>query len=1055
MEKIRIWVDGQCFQTTSNVRGIGRYVSELLSAIDKIPNVQLVISLNAGMPEQAVAARRFLEKLLPGVELHIWFGTVPDPERLYGYSRKHHANDRALIDHINGLAPDIALSPSPFEGLDDRSTPLVDIEGLLCPAVCVFHDAIPHRFPERYMNNPVWNKSYYRRLLAVARFDLVLTNSQFTANEFLDILERDDGVAIGAGLARSFVDAIAIPDEMVDMGFALPSDYVLYVGGLDWRKNIPTLISAMALLPQAQEGHLALVLIGSGGSSDMDTLKALWISLGLPKKGLLTPGNITDAQLVKCYRYARVAVQPSLMEGFGLAALEAMMLECPFLAARGGAVEEILNNPRQVFDGTKALELAALINKVLTKPEFANAIIAAGKERLPLFQWAQSAQIAIEAIDRLLGNKDRAVARVTSAAEPRIVIDVTSTTQSPAHTGIQRVVRRLSAAMADSKDVPAVLTYSDDHSGWYRVKEAYPYAVSRSPLDRIDHRAGDIHFMLDSSWELPHFHKSRILDALVLGQEVVQTVYDIGPLTMPAMTDAGMPPCFANWFRFILGYSTGIICISRAVADEVDIMIRAIKLPRPMKIGYIQLGADFTDGPADESWLEDGENEPFFLMVGTIEPRKGHALVLDAFDRYWASGGKARLVLIGKPGWNTRLLELRLQNHPESGKRLSVHANVSDMQLRGAYARAHALIMASYLEGFGLPVVEAGRLGCPVILSDLPVFREVAQGATQADFFSSGDVDGLLTCVEQSLARGPRVATPVQVDWPDWHGTAQQVENLILGGKWYKTYHPVETAPNTVPDDIGEIRMLSELSESDQACSMRYVDGPLLAEDGNSVQISVAIRNEGSVLWTSNPSPHDGLQINVASHTINQNGELLDAENPRSVIPFVMPPWHEMVFPIRVSTDWLARGAHYVDVVMVQELVRRFGETSRFSLNQRPAELTGTHTTSLSQTRLDLLKRPWIVPGLSGRYILLAVTNIGDEPICTNNDSIAEQIYISYDGISDVGDASFSVASAFDLIKPGQIGLLTIKIPENVSHLAHSIDIKLGDSESNILSIAV
>jgi glycosyltransferase involved in cell wall biosynthesis len=152
---------------------------------------------------------------------------------------------------------------------------------------------------------------------------------------------------------------------------------------------------------------------------------------------------------------------------------------------------------------------------------------------------------------------------------------------------------------------------------------------------------------------------------------------------MPAMTDAGMPPCFANWFRFILGNSTGIICVSRATADDVDMMIRAIRLPRPMKIGYIQLGADFTDGPADDAWITPDGEDPLFLMVGTIEPRKGHALVLDAFDRHWAAGGKGRLLLIGKAGWNTRLLELRLRHHPQLGKRLLLYTNVSDAQLRG------------------------------------------------------------------------------------------------------------------------------------------------------------------------------------------------------------------------------------------------------------------------------------------------------------------------------------------------------------------------------------
>lgn len=1052
MEKYRVWVDGQCFQTASNVRGIGRYVSELLSAFHKMDKVHLIISLNGGLFDQTIAARQYLEKLLPGVEIHVWYGSVAEPEGYYGYSSKHIANARVLVEHINNLSPDVALSPSPFEGLDDHSAPLLDLEGLSCPTACVFHDAIPHRFPERYMSNPVWNKGYYRRLLAMLDFDVVFTNSQFTADELADILERKDGIAIGAGLSTSFSECLKIPDQSIQLPFSLPSDYILYVGGMDWRKNLPALISAMALLPQTGGGNLSLVLIGSGG---LDTVRALWASLGLPQDGLVTPGNITDAQLVRCYRHARVAVQPSLMEGFGMAALEAIALDCPFLAARGGAVEEILDNPVQTFDGTNAQELADLIDKVLTEPKFAKAIVAAGRERLPLFQWARSAQKAMIAIEQLLATNARKSAPVLPSAETRLVIDVTSTTQSSANTGIQRVVRQLSAIMAQDGDIATVLTYADNHSGWYSVDEARLHAVNRNPLQRIDHRLGDVHFMLDSSWDLTHFHRPRLLDALVLGQDVIHTVYDIGPLTMPAMTDMGMPPCFASWFRFILGHSTGIICISRAVADEVEMMIRAIKLPRRMKIGYMQLGADFTDGEADESWLNIGDNEPFFLMVGTIEPRKGHALVLDAFEQYWASGGKARLVLIGKSGWNTRLLELRLRNHPENGKRLSVHTNVSDTQLRGAYASAHALIMASYLEGFGLPVVEAGRLGCPVILSDLPVFREVAAGAAQADFFSSGDVDGLIDCIKRSLARGPRATRPVLVDWPDWHGTAQQVKDIIFGGKWYKSYEPDEIVPNVVTDDVGELRMLSELSERDRACSIWYTDGPLMSDDGGNVQISVGIRNEGTALWTSNPCPADGLQINVASHVVDRDGHVLDSENARTAIPFAMPPSHDMVFPVRVSTDWLARGAHYIDVMMVQELVARFGPTLRISLNQRPVEWAGRRTTSLRRARIDLLRKPWMVPGAPGYHILLALTNIGEEAIHATPETIADEITVTYGGVENETIAQFTVSSTFDLIGPGNVGLVALAIPEHIYRTAFFVNFQLGDDPGNTFNLAI
>jgi hypothetical protein len=59
------------------------------------------------------------------------------------------------------------------------------------------------------------------------------------------------------------------------------------------------------------------------------------------------------------------------------------------------------------------------------------------------------------------------------------------------------------------------------------------------------------------------------------------------------------------------------------------------------------------------------------------------------------------------------------------------------------------------------------------------------------------------------LARTTRRTTPASLAWPDWHGTAQQVHDILLGGAWYKTYHPQDVPPNAVPDDIGDMRMLS------------------------------------------------------------------------------------------------------------------------------------------------------------------------------------------------------------------------------------------------------
>lgn len=1058
----RIWIDGQCFQTASNVRGIGRYVAELLRALKARGDAELVVSLNANMGPEAIAARRFLERLLPEVEIQVWFGTAADGESLTGYTPMRKADARILVEHVNALAPDLALSPSLFEGFHDLCSPLVETDGLVCPTACIFHDAIPHRFPERYFHHPELTAGYYRRLLAVGHFDLILCNSDFTVDELADILDRQDGVSIGAGLASAFVEAMTLDEEAGAMDPPLPEHYVLHVGGLDWRKNIPALISAMALLPQVRRGDLSLVLAGGGGTNELVALRAQWALLGLPPAGLVATGWISDAQLVACYRHAAVAVQPSLMEGFGLAALEAMTIGCPFLAAHGGAAGEVLGNPAQAFDGEAPVELATLIERVQADASFREEIVACGKARAPRFDWHQSAAIAMGAIERLLAGKiwAKPARPAPTPSAPRIVMDVTATAQSPLNSGIQRVIRRLSAALiatgqdAPPAHAPTVLTYADNPSGWYRVRQAWPHAISRSPLDRLGHGAGDIHLMLDSSWGLPHIQRPRLQDALVLGQEVIHGVHDIGPLTMPAMTVPGMPSVFAEWFRFILGHSTGIVCVSRATADEVDAMIRAIRLPRPMKIGYIQLGADFADGTAGETWLDMPGDAPVFLMVGTIEPRKGHALVLDAFDRYWEAGGQGRLLMIGHRGWNTRLLDLRLQNHPQRGTRLFVHSNVSDAQLRSAYDRADALIMASYLEGFGLPVVEAGHLGCPVILSDLPVFREVAKGARQVDFFPAGDVQALAACLQRT---GRRLARPHAADatapaksWPDWQGTAQQLHDIIFANQWYKTYEPEEVAANAVPAFVGELRMMARLSEEDQQYSIRYVDGPLLADDGDSVQISVGIRNEGREIWTSTPSPQDGLQINVASHIIDGRGVVVDEENPRSHIPFAMPPGQEIVFPVRVSTDWLARGAHHVDVMMVQELVTRFGTPFRVPLTQRPSSPATYQpsTDSLAQTRLDLVKAPWMVSGTQGPSAILAVTNVGRQTIAVSARSIHTQTALSFLGHAACRDCACTVASAFDRLEPGHVGLLTLIFSERCSRAGYGVEVALGGGDS-------
>ena len=116
-----------------------------------------------------------------------------------------------------------------------------------------------------------------------------------------------------------------------------------------------------------------------------------------------------------------------------------------------------------------------------------------------------------------------------------------------------------------------------------------------------------------------------------------------------------------------------------------------------------------------------------FLMVGTLEPRKNHAYVLDAFEELWRCGENISLCIIGKVGWKCSDIIDRIYTHGQFGKSLFYFYDAVDEELAFCYENCEAVIFASVTEGFGLPLVEAMSFGRSVLVSDIPVFREIGE----------------------------------------------------------------------------------------------------------------------------------------------------------------------------------------------------------------------------------------------------------------------------------------------------------------------------------------
>lgn len=302
---------------------------------------------------------------------------------------------------------------------------------------------------------------------------------------------------------------------------------------------------------------------------------------------------------------------------------------------------------------------------------------------------------------------------------------------------------------------------------------------------RIAFEPGDVVVLLDATWGIDLSRELR--RARAAGAHVWVVVQDLIPIDYPDIAPEGLPLLLDAWLRRTIPLADGLLAISRTVAEDLRAYVRR-RFAHPTvspHIGHFYLGAGFDPGPASADDLarvrEAVERcaDGVYLVVGTIEPRKDCALVLAAFERLWAEGNDAALMLFGRAGWRSYDLLDRLRSHPERGRRLFWFEDGSDAELDFVYRHAAALIFASRCEGFGLPLVEAMQHGLPVLASDISVFREI--GGDYPEFFRSGDEQAIYHAVRGFAGRRKSVRTGVRTprSWPSWADSARMLLEIV------------------------------------------------------------------------------------------------------------------------------------------------------------------------------------------------------------------------------------------------------------------------------------
>lgn len=769
---MRIVFDPQGALGGSRRRGIGRYTrSFLIEFARQAQHHEIFILLNTMLPDAFDQLRIDLDGLVPAENFITWSAEAP-----IGGMHIENSERRALAQEIweemvNSLEPDLLIVSSLFEGAEDDAVSSIPVgRNYLVATIC--YDLIPLMYRNYYLLHPGMESFYRRQVEQLRRSDFLLAISQSAADEVVQLLRypRERVCNIGAAVDCDFA---AAPQLDLAGLYGIVRPYLFYISAFEIRKNHKGLIEAYAALPDQVRAAHQLVL--GGGVGGTDNLAEYAAELGLAEGEVVFTGPIDDAELAALYSQAKAVAFPSWHEGFGLPILEAMLFGKAVISSNRSSMPEVVGNPKALFDPYDPSDMARAVERVLVDTEFRKQLEDNAPQRLAAFTWERSARLALEFLEAGVASWPRprdfqrrfvanALARIKCNRQlidfsmeiagkhvassfrrderRQLLIDISRLVVEDARTGIQRVVRAILTSFL--KNPP---------EGWviepiYGTASAPGYRYARSFADRflgLEHQwhedrrvevwSGDIVCILDLEPDVLVRQRETLDSWRLHGAEVYTVVHDILPLLLPEyFPDSVGEEVIGNWVRELARHS-GAICVSATVAQQLSDWIaqKGIQTNSRFRYDWFHHGSDLENSlptkgiPSEAKQVFAAmERAAAALMVGTLEPRKGHAQALAAYEQLWSEGKDLVLVIVGKLGWRVDGLADRIREHPENGKRLFWLQGISDEYLEALYAKAQFLLAASEGEGFGLPLIEAARSGLPLVVRDLPVFREVA-----------------------------------------------------------------------------------------------------------------------------------------------------------------------------------------------------------------------------------------------------------------------------------------------------------------------------------------
>lgn len=745
---MRILIDIQGCQTESRFRGIGRYSMALTKEIARqAASHDVWLVLNKNIPDTIDAIKNDYSGLIP--QDHIVTFKTPLPISI-GADNFWRARTAELMREtfLANFNPDIIYVTSLFEGWNEDAVTSIGLLETTAKTAVTLYDLIPFLNQEIYLVNPQARDFYFRKIDSMKNADMLFSISEYARQECIDSLslppERIVNISAAADAVFRKINVSDQETQSLLRRYGIVKPFIMYTGGFDLRKNLLGLFEAYSLLPEHIRSSHQLLIAGKTTQNLQLWLKAQVEKFGIQSQVIIA-GYIPDEELARLYNICALFVFPSLHEGFGLPALEAMACGAPVIGSNTTSIPEVIGNQDALFDPTDPRAMTEKMAQVLSDTGLNTFLREHGLKQSRKFSWETSARRALEAFESMAPAQttDRKFyPSINKEHYSKLISSIALIPQDEIKASNQDLMDTAQCIWENERTTDRALRACklEGELHW-RVEGTFHDNYSLSILNRETARALDVLGHQVSLWssDKPGFYlptheilsdffssnpdlkrmyelanRSGYEDVDVVSRNIYPPYVDdmqgrINLLHHYAWEETGFP---SEWVNNFNEHLQGITCLSTHV--EKIMIDHGVNVPLS------------TSGSGVDHWERVNSDPKFriqardfrFLHVSSCFPRKGADILLDAYGQVFNSSDNVSLVIKTFKNPHNQIHEWlaeRKKRNSDFPHVLIIEDDLADTQLKSLYEQCHVFVGPSRAEGFGLPFAEAMLSGLPVI----------------------------------------------------------------------------------------------------------------------------------------------------------------------------------------------------------------------------------------------------------------------------------------------------------------------------------------------------